>query len=87
MTIGGVVEGEALAPVEDRHGGRELVEGARVGVHLPRQVGAHALEFRQIRGLADRSARAVQIQHIHEIAASRHHRVDASAPQAFAGAR
>ena len=87
MPIGGVVEGEALAPVEDRDGGRELVKGARMGIHLARKVGAHALQFGKIRRLARRSARTGQIQHIHQIAAPGDDRMNAPAPHTLPRAR
>ena len=43
--IGGVADRASAGAVEDRHGGRQLVEGAHMRVHLPVQVGADRFEF------------------------------------------
>ena len=87
VAIGGVVEGEALAPVENGHGGGELIKGARMRVHLARQIGPRALQFRKVRRLAHRPACAREVEHIHQIAAPGDHRMHAAAPQALARAR
>ena len=50
------MEDEALARVEDRDGGGQLVQRAHVGVHLALQVEAHGLELRHVDGDADAAA-------------------------------
>ena len=56
LAIGGVVEGQMLAGVEDRHGGRQLVERAHMRIHLPVEVGAQFLDLADIDGDTGRAA-------------------------------
>ena len=50
------MEDEPLLGVEDGDGGRQLVEGAHMRLHLPLHVGAHGLELGDVEGDAGAAA-------------------------------
>ena len=86
MPVGGIMEGQSLGAVEDRHGCGQLVERAGVGLHLARQVGAHAFQLRQIDGLARRAARAGDVDGFHQVAPAGVYRMDPLLPEALVAA-
>ncbi len=85
LAIGGVVEDELLARVEHRDGGGQLVEGADVGVHLALQVGADALQFRDVDGDADGPGLGRHLGDVEGAARARHHGRDPQRPRPAPG--
>ena len=83
--VGGIVEDQALAHVEHRHGGGQLVEGASVGIHLLLEIGAHALQFRDIHRHADPAAFEGGFVHVEDATLAGHHRRNARCPARPAG--
>ena len=73
LPIGGVVEDELLAPVEDGHGRRELVQGARVGNHLLLQVDAHGFQFGNVHREAGGDVLAGHFDDLEAAAVARDH--------------
>ena len=82
--IGGVVEDQPFGPVEDRHGGGELVQRAGLRVELLGEVVAQRVDLGEVRGDAGRADAARHLDDVERVAPARHDGADA-APVGFAG--
>ena len=80
MAVGGVGEHQFFRAVENGDAGRELVERADMGLHLPRMSRAQGFELGEIVGHAAGAARKRRVDHIHQPAHARDHDMFAPPP-------
>ena len=80
LAIGGIVKHQPLGAVEHGDGDRQLVERARMRLHLPAEIGAHQFEFGNIGRKAGGTGRRRNIDHIEGAAVAGDDGADARMP-------
>ncbi len=80
LAIGRIVENEALRTIEDDDRGRELIEGARMRLHLARQRIARRLDFGYVDSHPDRRCAGGRIDDVEDATFADDDRRRASAP-------